>query len=192
MLNAPDRVKLSTAMLSDVLGAVRNVSSISHVTVVSADRKVRQIARSHRADFIWEGMRRGLNKGVRLALLDAERRGASAAVIIHSDIPFANSREISRFLTRCQSYSVGMVPSRDCSGTNVLFLKPPSIMKPLFGKQSYWKHRHQAERQGVSFKVVRSRTLGFDVDEPKDLGRLLSYRGSSETGKFLRTLRECL
>jgi 2-phospho-L-lactate guanylyltransferase (CobY/MobA/RfbA family) len=85
-----------------------------------------------------------------------------------------------------------MVPSRDGSGTNVLYLKPPSIMKPLFGKQSYQKHRHQAEKLGVSFKIVRSRTLGFDVDEPRDLKRLLSYRGISETGKFLRTLRERL
>jgi len=190
MLNSADRTHLSTAMLCDVVDAVKSVRLISHVTIVSADRKVRKIARSHKVHFLWEGTRRGLNKGVRLAVADSERRGATSALIIHSDIPFADSREISRFLTRCQSYSVGMVPSRDGSGTNVLFLKPPNVMKPLFGRQSYQKHRNEAEERGLSFKVVRSKALGFDVDEPNDLRRLLRHRVSGDTGKLLRNLRK--
>ena len=190
ILNSADRARLTVAMLNDVLSEIKNVSVISGTTVVSADRKAREIAKLHNANFIWEGKRRGLNKGVRLALVDAERRGASAALVIHSDLPFANSREITRFLTRCASYSVGMIPSRDGNGTNALFLKPPSVMKPLFGRHSYHRHKVQARKGGLSFKVVRSRTVGFDVDEAQDLRRLLRCQLSGETGRFLRTVRQ--
>ena len=102
ILSSGDRARLTIAMLNDVLSAVSRVRMIGRVTVVSADRRVRQIAKSYNANFIWEGKRRGLNKGVRLAVVDSERKGASAVVVIHADLPFANPREISRFLSRCQ------------------------------------------------------------------------------------------
>jgi 2-phospho-L-lactate guanylyltransferase len=190
ILNATDRARLTVAMLNDVLRSARKVQAIKRVTVVSADTKVRRIAKAHNANFIWEGRRRGLNKGVRLAVADTERRGASAVVVIQSDLPYASSLEISRFLARCNSHSVGIVPSRHGDGTNALFLKPPSIMKPLFGKHSCQKHQVQAKQRGLSLKVIRSRAIGFDVDEPEDLRRLLRCRLSGETGKFLRAVKE--
>ena len=176
-------------MLNDVLRAVSGVKMISRVMVVSADRRVRRIANSYNANFIWEGERRGLNKGVRLAVADSERKGASAVVVIHTDLPFINSREISQFLTRCQGHAVGLVPSRDGNGTNALFLKPPGILRPVFGRHSFQKHQSLAKKCNLAVKVVRSRAIGFDVDEARDLRRLQGSRLRGETGKLLRTLR---
>jgi len=189
LLSSGDRARLTVAMLNDVLRVVSRVRVISRVTVVSADRRVRRIARSYNANFIWEGKRRGLNKGVRLAILDSEGRGASAVVVIHADLPFANSQEISRFLSRCENHSVGLVPSRDGNGTNALFLKPPGILRPVFGTHSFQKHQSLAKQRNLAVKVVRSRTIGFDVDEPEDLRRLQRCRLRGETGKLLRTAK---
>jgi len=189
ILNPADRARLTVAMLNDVLKSVGKVRMIKGVTVVSADLGVRPIAKSHNANFLWEGSRRGLNKGVRLAVVDSERKGASAVIVIHSDLPFASPREISRFLNQCRSHSVGILPSRDGDGTNALFLKPPGIMRPHFGRHSYQKHRVRAKERGLPVKVIRSRTMGFDVDDPEDLRRLLQCQLLGETGTFLRTLR---
>ncbi|HUK26788.1 MAG TPA: 2-phospho-L-lactate guanylyltransferase [Candidatus Acidoferrales bacterium] len=186
VLKPDERAHLTLAMLNDVLGAVRGVRRIGRVTVVSADQNVRKIARSYISSFIWEGERRGLNKGVRLAILDSEEKGASAVVIIHADIPFANSRDLSRFLAKCEEYSVGLVPSRDGYGTNVLFLKPPGIIKPVFGRHSFQKHQSMCKRRNLKHEVFHSRNLGFDIDEPEDLKRLLRCRLRGETGRFLR------
>lgn len=191
VLKPSDRARLTVAMLKDVLSAVSKVERISRVTVVSADRKVRQIAKSYDFNFIWEGKRRGLNKGVRLAILDSELGGARAVVVIHADLPFADSREIRRFLSKCENHSVGLVPSRDGNGTNVLFLKPPGIIGPVFGRHSFQKHQSLTKQRGLPLNVFRSRSLGFDVDEPKDLRWLLRSRPRGETDKVLRTLRDC-
>jgi 2-phospho-L-lactate guanylyltransferase len=190
ILNSVDRARLMVAMLKDVLSAVGKVRMISRVTVVSADMSVRKIARAYNANFIWEGTRRGLNKGVRLAILASERKRASAVVVVHADLPLANSREISRFLSRCANHSVGLVPSRDGNGTNALFLKPPGILRPVFGRRSFWKHQSLAKQSKLAVKVVRSSAIGFDVDEPKDLRRLQRCRVKGETGKLLRTIRD--
>jgi 2-phospho-L-lactate guanylyltransferase len=177
------------AMLKDVLNTVSKVRMISRVTVVSSDLSVRRIARTYNANFLLEGKRRGLNKGVRLAILESERKRASAVVVIHADLPLANSSEISRFLRGCENHSVGIVPSRDGNGTNALFLKPPGILKPVFGRRSFWKHRSLAKRNNLTVKVFHSKAIGFDVDEPKDLRRLQRSRMKGETGKLLRTVQ---
>jgi len=189
-LKPDERAHLTLAMLNDVLGAVCGVRRISRVTVVSADQTVRKIARSYKSHFIWEGERRGLNKGVRLAITDSEQRGASAVVVIHADLPFANSRDLSQFLAKCEEYSVGLVPSRDGYGTNVLFLKPPEIIKPVFGRHSLQKHQCLSKRMNLKLEVFHSRHLGFDIDEPKDLRQLLRCRVRGETGRFLRSMRD--
>jgi 2-phospho-L-lactate guanylyltransferase (CobY/MobA/RfbA family) len=63
-LNAAARRQLSTAMLTDVLTAVSKVRRVRRIIVVSADKSVRRLARVKGAHFLWEGKRRGLNKGI--------------------------------------------------------------------------------------------------------------------------------
>jgi len=186
-LDASSRSSLSAAMLADVLHTLRKVKRISRVTVVSADFEVRRIIRPMGARFLWEGKRKGLNKGVRLAMRDAEHRKFSAALIIPCDIPRVTPREIHRLLRFSDAYSVAITPSKDGAGTNALLLRPPGVINPAFGKNSFRKHLSQANREGLSLKIVRSIGIASDVDEPADLAVLKRLQLRNQTGRFLRT-----
>jgi 2-phospho-L-lactate guanylyltransferase len=177
-------------MLSDLLAVLRNVRRIHRVIVVSADPSVRCIVKPFGAGFLWEGKRRGLNKGVRLAIQKSKRRGAAVVLVIHADIPLVTTREIRRFLRDSRNDSVALTPSKDGYGTNALLLRPPEVIRPAFGKDSFRRHLSLARQKGLSRKVVRSKAIAFDVDRPSDLRRLLRYSLSNETGRFLRTMRQ--
>lgn len=186
-LDASNRNRLSAAMLLDVLHALQKVRRIRRVTVVSADFDVRRIIQPMKTHFLWEGKRKGLNKGVRLAIRDAKRREFAAALIVPSDLPLVTPREILRFLRLSDDYSVALTPSKD-GGTNALLLRPPGIISPAFGKNSFQKHLSIANRKGLSVKVVRSAAISSDVDEPADLVDLQPLLLGNETGRFLRAM----
>lgn len=191
-LDASNRSRLSAAMLMDVLHTLLSVRRISRVTVVSADHGVRRIIRPTRAHFLWEGKRKGLNKGVRLALRDAKRRKFSSALIVPSDLPLVTPREILRFLRLADDYSVAAAPSKDGGGTNALFLRPPGVISPAFGKNSFRKHLSIANRKGLSVKVVKSAGIASDIDEPEDLVGLNRLFLKNQTGRFLSNINRTL
>ena len=189
-LTAEYRRSLSVAMLRDVLQALRRVRRINRITVVSSDRSVGRIARAMSAHFLWEGKRRGLNKGLRLALSDATRRGASATLILPSDLPLITPSEIVRFLRLSDGCSVALTPSKDGDGTNALLLRPPNVIGPSYGKDSFARHMAIARRKGCSPRVVKSKRISVDVDEPTDLIRLKRFTLRNETGRLLRSIEE--
>lgn len=190
LLKPAEREQLTVAMLKDVLSVLRNAKRIRSVTVVSADRTVRGICRRFGASFLWEGKRRGLNKGVKLAIRSCERRGASSVLVIHSDLPLLKPVEIERFLERSRGYSVALTPSKDRDGTNALLMTPPHVMRPVFGKDSFHRHLRLARRKRARNRILRFKGIGFDVDEPRDLVRLMRMPLRNETGQFLRAFRE--
>ncbi len=189
VLNPAQRAHLSVAMLVDVLEVLRKVKRLDGVTVVSADYAVGKIARSHGASWLWEGKRRGLNKGVRLAINESQHRGASAALIMPADIPLITPREIANFLDQAAGYSVALTPSKDGTGTNALLMHPPGVIRNVFGIDSFQRHLALADRQGVSRRVIRSIGISFDVDEPKDFRWLMHHHMRNKTGRFLREMR---
>lgn len=190
MLKPVEREQLTVAMLKDVLFVLRRSRQVRSVTVVSADKNARSISRRFGADFLWEGKRRGLNKGLKLAISNSERRGASSVLVIHSDLPLLKPREIDEFLEQSQGYSVSLTPSKDGAGTNALLLRPPRVIRPVFGRDSFRRHLSLAMRTNARSRVLRFRGISFDVDKPRDLVNLMRRPLRNETGRFLRTLRK--
>jgi 2-phospho-L-lactate guanylyltransferase len=176
-------------MLADVLSTLRKSRNISSATVVSADKNAMRIVRRFGAHFVWEGRRRGLNKGLRLAIRKSEQRGCSGVLVIHADLPLLTPKEIERFLSRARGYPVALNPSKDGSGTNALLLKPPQVIQPTFGKGSFRKHVSLTNQKKVRYRVMRFRGISFDVDEPIDLRKLMHQRIQNETGRFLLAIR---
>jgi len=189
-LDVADRRRLSTAMLLDVLWALRRVRRIHRITVVSADLSVRRIARLMGVHFLWEGRRRGLNKGVRLAMREALQRKASAALILPSDLPLITPWDINRFLTLSDSYPISLTPSKDGGGTNAMLLRPPGLIQPAFGKGSFRRHLSIARKKGFQPRVVKLRGIALDVDDPSDLRLLRKLSMRNHTGSFVRSLEE--
>jgi len=181
-------VQLSVSMLKDVLSVLKKARRVRSITLVSADRQVKAVARRFGADFLWEGKRRGLNKGVKLAIERAEQADASAVLVVHADLPLLKPTEIDAFLEKSHAYAVGLTPSK-AGGTNALFLRPPRAIKPVFGKDSLRRHLRLAREKKASCKILRIRGISFDVDEPKDLVQLMHQPLRNETGHFLKSFR---
>jgi 2-phospho-L-lactate guanylyltransferase len=190
LLKPAEREKLTVAMLKDVLTALRKAKRIHSITVVSADSSARRICKHYGANFLWEGTRRGLNKGVKLAITNSERNGASSVLVIHSDLPLLKSLEVDMFLKRSQGYSVAITPAKDDDGTNALLMTPPDIIRPVFGRNSFHRHLLVARRISARSKVLRFKGIGFDVDTPRDFFLLMRVPLRNETGRFLRAFRE--
>lgn len=189
LLTPDERERLTVAMLKDILSALKKARRVHSITVVSADKNARRISRSFGVGFLWEGKRRGLNKGVKLAIRKSERRGASAVLVIHADLPRVKPREIDKFLEQSQGYSVALTPSKEGAGTNALLMNPPQVINPVFGKDSFRKHLWLARERSAPSKVSRFKGIGFDVDKPRDLIALTRRPPRNETGRFLRTFR---
>jgi len=185
-LKPEDRAKLTVAMFSNVLFALRTVRKISDITVVSHDRSVSRIARRYGARFLWEGKARGLNRAVRLAIgrLDQETNGA--VMIIHADLPLVKSGDVAKFLAQSQGSHIAMVPCKNGTGTNALLLAPPSAIRPVFGRGSYRTHLALARKTGLRWRVVRIRGIQFDMDDPQDLRSFIRNDGLDGGFSFLK------
>lgn len=188
ILTPAERKQLSVSMLKDVLSALKRARRVRSITLVSADRQVSAIARRFGAGFLWEGKRRGLNKGVKLAVERAEQTGAPAVLVIHADLPLLKPIEIDAFLEKSHAFPVGVTPSKD-GGTNALLLRPPRVIKPVFGKNSFRRHLKLTKQKKTRCKVLGISGIRFDVDEPNDLIRLMHEPLRNQTGRFLKSLR---
>jgi len=177
-------------MLKDVLSALRRTKRIHSVTVVSADKGARRICKRLGASFLWEGRRRGLNRGVKLAVRHAQREGATSVLVIHSDLPLLKPLEVDEFLKRSVGCSVALTPSKDRDGTKALLMSPPQVIRPVFGKDSFRKHLLLARQRKARSRVLLFNGIGFDVDTPRDLVGLMRRPLRNETGRVLKAFRK--
>jgi len=184
ILRPEDRAKLTLAMLRNVLVALGSARGVNDVTVVSGDRGVSRIAHRHGAVFLWEGNRPGLNKALKMAIAKLEQMATGATLIIHADLPLITSRDIERLVTRSQDCHIAIVPCKNGTGTNALLLRPSTAIPPVFGKKSYMMHLSLAKKAGLRCKVLRIRGIQFDVDDPRDLERLMGHNGWSRDFGF--------
>jgi 2-phospho-L-lactate guanylyltransferase len=180
------RAKLTMAMLSNVLAALRKSRKISDVTIVSPDKAASRIARRYGAKFLWEGKSRGLNRAVRLAIGKLEQRRAEAAMVVHADLPILTTHDVNEFLSRSWNSDVAIVPCKNGTGTNALLLRPPNVIKPVFGTGSFKIHLSLAKRTKLRWKVLRIRGIQFDIDNDQDLRRFMRYYKRSETFRLLK------
>ena len=170
-LTPQQRASLARAMLDDVIAAA--MLTRRPVLVVTDARSVAVRARSlgtRAAVTPARGTRDGAAHGVRLAV----RYGAAAALVVAGDLPFATAADLRRVIAAGRRANVVIVPDAGGSGTNALFLRPPSRLAPLFGHDSLAAHRRAAGREG---RVLRVPRLGIDIDAPVDLDAL---RGSAK------------
>jgi 2-phospho-L-lactate guanylyltransferase len=165
-LGPAGRERLAAAMLDDVVAAA--VATGWPVLVVTDARSIAARARVAGASAMVAAAR-GTRDGARRGLTRAERGGAAAALIVAADVPLVRSADLRRIAAAGRRAEVVIVPDRRGSGTNALFLRPPSRIAPRFGRRSLAAHRAAA---GVDGRVISIARLGLDVDTPADLQAL--------------------
>lgn len=181
VLSPIQRAALALAMFDDVIAAA--LATRRPVLVVTDARSIAARARRAGARATVtpaRGTRSAAAHGLRLAARD----GADAALVIAADLPLATAVSLRRVITAGRHAEVVIVPDGRGTGTNALYLRPPTRIAPRFGPGSLAAHRRAA---GAGGTVLRDARLGVDVDVPADLRALRRTEGRPgvNTGRVL-------
>jgi 2-phospho-L-lactate guanylyltransferase len=158
-LPASERAALARAMGARVITAAGQLP----VSVVCDDEDVAAWAVGLGAAVIWSpGV--GLNGAVTDGVLRLAASGAIEVIVAHADLPLADD------LARLSGFAgVTFVPDRHGDGTNVLCVPTGVDFRFAYGPGSFARHRDEADRLALPYRVLRDPRLGWDVDVPADL-----------------------
>jgi 2-phospho-L-lactate guanylyltransferase len=171
ILDMDDRIRLSLLMLEDTLQILSVVHLLAQVIIVSADKRVKEIAVKYGANFLLEEKERGVNSAVALADSYCMKEAADATLVIPHDLPLLDSTDISKAceLAENEIRCIVICPSLRYDGTNMLLRKPPFIIETFYDTDSYNMHVKAATRLGIPIKHLFSKALMYDIDTPEDV-----------------------
>jgi 2-phospho-L-lactate guanylyltransferase len=166
-----ERSRLAEAMFRDVLNAALSARTPDQVTVVTCDPRLMTLAQDTGAFVINEQYPRGLNAAVRLATMELAAAGMTCICTLLSDIPLVTGDDIDAAFAAMpvEQRAVTLVPSRDCSGTNIIVRKPPDVIATQFGRFSLVRHLDDCRQQGIACQIARLERPALDLDVPADL-----------------------
>ncbi len=170
VLDAEERHDLAASLARRTIGAAMRVTSIAEVLVITPDDEVRELARALGARPIKQRSS-GLNDGLREARAEAIAAGATAILILPTDLPDATAEAIETVLAplaRPGRPLVALVPDRHGRGTNALLVAPPDAIDVRFGGDSRAAHAAAALEAGALL-VELAGPLRLDLDTPDDL-----------------------
>jgi 2-phospho-L-lactate guanylyltransferase len=170
-----ERAALTLTMLEDVLDACLRMPGWQ-TWVISPDESVLEVSARRRARPVVEE-KSGLTSAIRQ--VQDEAAEADALAVVLGDLPLLTAETLSRLLRTLGP--VVAAPSASQEGTNVLLRRPPMVIPPRFGTDSFRKHREAAELKELPFAVVHAPELSFDLDTPDDIAQLLEWRRASRT-----------
>jgi 2-phospho-L-lactate guanylyltransferase len=146
-----------------------------HVLVVTGSDEVAEMAATWDAEVLVEPREEGQNMAARRGIDRAVEAGASAVLLLSSDLPLVTEQAVREMLqagARFQSPVAVVAAAIGRGGTNALYLRPPHAIGLHFGDESLALFRADAEQHGVKFVVFESDALALDLDEPADLARV--------------------
>jgi len=168
-----DRQALSYAMFHDVLDCLCRSPSVDAVAVVTADRRLLDVATRMRALVVDEGSPRGLNGATAVGTAKCIEHGATSVLIVLSDLPLVTVEEIEAlYVNLPASPHVRLVRSHEGLGTNALLRLPPLAISTRFGGRSFQDHVSAAADAEVSHSELDLPGLSFDIDTIEDLQAL--------------------
>jgi 2-phospho-L-lactate/phosphoenolpyruvate guanylyltransferase len=158
-LEPSQRADLARRMAARVIAAAGALP----VWVVCDDDEVSTWAEAHGAAVVWSPGR-GLNGAVQDGVDRLADVGAVEVIVAHGDLPLADD------LGRLAGFpGLTLVPDRHGDGTNVLVVPTGVGFTFSYGAASFARHRDEADRLALPYRVLRDPRLGWDVDVPADL-----------------------
>ena len=175
-LDAEERRDLVVNLLRRTLVATRDARRVSGTIVVTMDPAAAGIARDHDAIGLVERAP-GLNGAIIAARSVAIARGATGVIVLPADLPAINADAVDAVIEAADTATaaavasasvVALVTDRHGSGTNVLLVRPPAAIDPMFGPASRDLHRAAARAAGATL-IELDGPLSLDVDTADDL-----------------------
>jgi 2-phospho-L-lactate/phosphoenolpyruvate guanylyltransferase len=84
--------------------------------------------------------------------------------VAHADLPRATDLALVG-----EEPGITLVPDRNGNGTNVIALPGRCGFQFSYGPGSFARHRAEAERIGIPYRVLDRPDLAWDIDEPGDV-----------------------
>jgi len=184
-LDAEEREELVLGLLLHTLAMLARWSTCRRVHLVSPDPMLDAVVGLAGLDLVVHRQPgEGLNEGIVLGIEAALSEGADCLLVLPGDLPHVSVEALEELVMAADASLaavsggpiVAIVPSDARNGTNALLLRPPGIIGPAFGADSFEAHLRAAETAGVAVQVVSGSGLGFDLDTPEDLERLDAAR----------------
>jgi 2-phospho-L-lactate guanylyltransferase len=180
-LDAEEREELVLGLLVHTLSVLGQWERCARVHLVSPDPVLAAVTSGATVPVIvhhQEG--EGLNPGISLGVAAALAAGAASVLVLPGDIPWLSTEALDELALAADAGLaaaaggplVAIAPSDARSGTNALLLRPPDVIAPTFGSDSFEAHLRAAQAADASVQVVGDDVLGFDLDTPEDLERL--------------------
>jgi 2-phospho-L-lactate guanylyltransferase len=180
-LDAEEREELVLGMLMHTLSVLGSWQACRRIHLVSPDPVVDAVTQQAGIDVsVHPQGSEGLNEGITLGMHAARIEGASSLLVLPGDLPHLTVASLDQLVLAADAAMtaaaggplVAIVPSDARSGTNALLLRPPDVIEPLFGTDSFEAHLRAAAAAGAAVQVINDSALGFDLDTPDDLERL--------------------
>lgn len=155
--------------------AIRVAAAGERRLVVAGSDQAAALARGLGSDVLVEPRQEGQNVAAQRGIAHAIAGGATAVLLLSSDLPLVTKKSVSvllDFAGALASPAVVAVPALGRGGTNALYLHPPRAIGLHFGADSLAAFRREAQSKGVRFAVHRVAEMALDLDEPADLARL--------------------
>ncbi|HJJ56027.1 MAG TPA: 2-phospho-L-lactate guanylyltransferase [Methanocorpusculum sp.] len=162
VLSQPEREEFAETMLKDVIYAVRKTGCTATLLCTSEYTC---------SDALVAVRKQGLNESINWALSQFH----CPALIIMSDIPMVTAGSLQRLLSTKSDMAI--VPGLG-GGTNVIFIKRPTIFHVEYYGFSYRRHLQIAEELGLTVEIIDSMKMSVDIDEPSDLIELMLHSHS--------------
>lgn len=159
--------------------AIIAAAAADRVLAVCGSPDAARLAHALGAELLLEAHPQGQNYAATLGITHAASAGATAVLLLSSDLPLVTREAIAEMLSvahQCSPPAVVAAPAIGRKGTNALFLAPPTAIGMHFGDDSLAKFKGDAIRQDTVFLIHRSVALALDLDEPTDLETLALER----------------
>ena len=185
-LGAATRATLAAAMFADVLSQLGRAAAIDTIIVVTGEPAAQKAAHEAGATLVEDTAEKGQSHAALAGIARAAATGHDRALLVPGDCPLVDPAELDQLVESTRDHDVAIVPDRHGEGTNALVLDPRGRFEPRFGPGSRARHVEQAERNGLTYRVVTVPSLDLDIDTGDDLRRLPDALDSAH-GRAART-----
>lgn len=177
VLSDEERAGLAAAMAGDVLDALTGHPAITGITLCAPPPAPALANLPDVAFFAEPADANGLNAAAAAALRHLAAAGVEDVLIVHGDLPLLDAAALDAFTAAHQDgaqSAVTLCPDHHGTGTNLMALRPPGLIAPLYGTGSFARHQAAARAAKARLAIVNIPVGRFDIDEAADLMALLN------------------
>lgn len=179
VLAQEDHTALVGALLQDALDLCAGTPFLEW-RVLTDDAEVADRAR-RRGLQVLSDAGGGLNHALAVAAAAVTAQGATSMTVIPVDVPLARPNDLQDLLDTGSVSDAVVVPSDRDGGTNGLYLSPPDLIEPAFGRSSLRAHLAIAEQRGYRCSILSLPRVALDIDTAEDLTTLVERGRNAET-----------